>query len=58
MLQQIRGIQRRINLRPLWCQVRSRGLGPPVEIYSGEVDTTRKADRWSVTCSSKLDPDY
>jgi len=58
MLQQIRGIQRRINLRPLWCQVRRRSLTPPVETSSAEIDWHRKADRWGVTHKRKLDPDY
>ena len=60
MLQQIRGFQHRFNLRPLLRRVRSRpvGLGgPPVEMYSREIDTSRKADRWGVTYRRRLDPD-
>lgn len=57
MLQQIRGIQHWINLRPLWCQVRRRPLQPPVEIHSADPDWHRRADRWGVTHASKLDPD-
>ena len=58
MLQQVRGIQHLINLRPLWRSVRSRHIGPPIEIFSGEIDRTRKADRWGVTHSRRLDPDW
>lgn len=58
MLQQLRGIQKRINLRPLWHRVRSRPIGPPIEIFSGKIDTARKADRWGITHSRRLDPDF
>ena len=57
MLQQIRGIQHRINLRPLLRHVRRRPMQPPVELDSAQPDTTRKADRWGVTRTRKLDPD-
>ncbi len=58
MLEQLRGIQHRINLRPLYRSVRSRGIGSPVEIRTGESDITRRADRWGVTYGVKLNPDY
>lgn len=58
MLQQLRGIQHLINLRPLWHSVRSRHIGPPIEIFSGRIDMTRKADRWGITHSRRLDPDW
>ena len=58
MLQQLRGVQHRINLRPLHRRVRTRGIGTPIEIHIGEPDITRRADRWGVTHSERLDPDY
>lgn len=58
MLQQLRGFQHRLNLRPLHRRVRARGIGPPIEMRSGKIDTTRKPDRWGVTYAGKLDPDY
>ena len=57
MLQQIRGIQHRINLRPLMHHVRSRENRCPVNMHTGEIDTSRKADRWGVTHERRLDPD-
>lgn len=57
MLQQVRGFGHRINLRPLLRRVRSRPIGPPVEMFSGETDWDRRADRWGVTYRRKLDPD-
>ena len=57
MLQQIRGLQHRINLRPLWRRVRSRSMRPPVEMHSAEPDWRKKPDRWGVTYEYRLDPD-
>ena len=57
MLQQIRGIQHRIDLRPLMRHVRSRGIRHSVGMHSGNDDSLSKADRWGVVHEQPLDPD-
>lgn len=57
LLQRLRGIQHRINLRPLMRHVRSRGMRHSVNMRTGEIDRSLKADRWGVTCAEPLDPD-
>lgn len=58
MLQQLRGLQHRCSLRPLWRHVRSRSMQPALELHSGKPDASRKPDRWGVTCKLPLDPDF
>ncbi|WP_419933249.1 type IV toxin-antitoxin system AbiEi family antitoxin [Candidatus Poriferisodalis sp.] len=58
ILQQLRGRDRWISLRPLWRHVRSIRARHAVAMHDGYPEWSGIPDRWGVVYSSQLDPDY
>ncbi|MCY3948508.1 MAG: hypothetical protein OXF61_04835 [Acidimicrobiaceae bacterium] len=58
LLQQLRGRDRWISLRPLKRHVRSTRTPHAVAMHDGYAEWSGIPDRWGVTFSSQLDPDY